>query len=121
VCNRPLNKFVTEYPFAIGVDLFFCAALLAISGGYHSPYYLYALSPLLAGAFFFQLRGALASSVAFTPLYLLANLPSAQPTSTADNISLMTQLAGIWFIPILFAYPSTLLKDVNRSEDLSKA
>jgi signal transduction histidine kinase len=34
----------------------------------------------------------------------------------------MTQLAGIWFIPTLFAYPSALLKDINRArEELSKA
>jgi signal transduction histidine kinase len=34
----------------------------------------------------------------------------------------MTQLAGLWLFPILFAYPSTLLKDINRArEDLSGA
>ena len=34
----------------------------------------------------------------------------------------MTQLAGIWLFPILFAYPSTLLKDINRArEELSSA
>jgi signal transduction histidine kinase len=122
VFNRLLNKLVTEYPFAIAVDLLFCAALLAASGGYQSPYYLYALGPLLAGAFFFQLRGAIAISVAFTPLYLLANSLAAQLNSTIDKLSVVTQLAGIWFIPILFAYPSTLLKDINRArEELSKA
>jgi signal transduction histidine kinase len=122
IFNRPLNKFVIEYPFAIGLDLFFCAGLLAASDGIHSAYYLYALSPLLAGAFFFQLRGALAISAAFTPLYLIANFLSSQTTSTADNINLMTQLAGIWFIPTLFAYPSALLKDINRArEELSIA
>lgn len=122
VFNRPLNKLVIEYPFALGLDIFFCVALLAASGGIHSPYYLYALSPLLAGAFFFQLRGAIAISVAFTPLYLLTSFLSSQPNSPVDNISLMTQLAGIWFIPTLFAYPSALLKDINRArEELSKA
>lgn len=122
VFNRLLNKFVTDFPLAIGVDLFFCAALLAISGGYDSPYYLYALSPLMAGAFFFQLSGAIAASVAFTPLYLLANSLGAQSNSTINSIGLATQLAGIWFIPALFAYPSTLLKDINRArEELSTA
>jgi signal transduction histidine kinase len=122
VFNRLLNKFVIEYPFAIGLDLLFCAALLAASGGLHSVYYLYALSPLLAGAFFFQLRGAIAISAAFTPLYVFAIFLSSQPSSSFDDISLMTQLAGIWFIPTLFAYPSALLKDINRArEELSRA
>jgi signal transduction histidine kinase len=96
--------------------------MLAISGGSHSPYYLYALSPLLAGAFFFQMRGAIAASLTFTPLYILVNSLGTQINSTTDNITLMTQLASIWLIPILFAYPSTLLKDINRArEDLSNA
>ena len=122
VFHRRLNKLVIAYPFAIGLDLLFCAMLLAVSGGSHSAYYLYALSPLLAGGFFFQLRGAIAVSISFTPLYILANSLGAQINSTIDNISLMTQLAGIWFIPALFAYPSTLLKDINRArEELSNA
>jgi signal transduction histidine kinase len=120
--NCPLNKFVIEYPPVIGLDLLFCAALLAVSGGVHSPYYLYALSPLLAGAFFFQLRGAIGISAAFTPMYIVGNFLGSQLNSATDNISLMTQLAGIWLIPGLFAYPSTLLKDINRArEELSKA
>jgi signal transduction histidine kinase len=122
VFNRPLNKIVIEYPFAIGFDLLFCATMLAVSGGTHSAYYFYALSPLLAGAFFFQLGGAIIASITFTPLYMLAyylGVPISFPT---DHVTLMTQLAGIWFIPTLFAYPSTLLKDINRArEELSKA
>lgn len=122
VLSGPLNKSVIEYPFTIGIDLLFCAALLAASGNYHSPYFLYALSPLLAGAFFFQMRGALVVSLVFTPLYILAHFLGTPINSTIDNITLLTQLAGIWLIPILFAYPSTLLNDINRaSEELATA
>lgn len=120
VANRTLNQLVIDHPALISIDLVFTAGLLAVSGGSHSPYYLYALSPLLAGAFFFQMRGALTVSVIFTPLYLLASYyPS---TRAPDNIILMTQLAGIWLIPILFAYPSILLKDITQArEELSSA
>ena len=122
IFNRRLNQFVIHYPFAIGFDLLFCAGILAVSGGYHSPYYLYALSPLLAGAFFFQAGGAIAASLIFTPLYILANSLGTQISSAIDSITVMIQFAGIWLIPILFAYPSILLKDINRArEDLSKA
>jgi signal transduction histidine kinase len=96
--------------------------LLAASGGSRSPYYLYALSPLLAGAFFFQLRGALLISAAFTPLYWLASFFSSRLNSPVDNVNLVTQLAGVWFLPILLAYPATLLNDINRARgDLSMA
>ncbi len=118
--NKSLNQLVIDRPYAMSIDLLFSAFILTVSGGTHSPYYLYALSPLLAGAFFFQARGALLTSLLFTPLYLLSNY--FHPIQTSDNIALMTQLAGIWLFPILFAYPSTLLKDINRArEELSNA
>jgi len=111
--NRRLNKQVIEHPILLGVDLIFTAGILAISGGSHSPYYLYALSPLLAGAFFFHMRGALVASFVFTPMYLIGNYLSPQ----TDLIVLTTQFAGIWLIPILFAYPSILLKYINQARD----
>lgn len=118
--NRRLNQLVMDHPFVMGVDLLFSASLIGVTGGSHSPYYLYALSPLLAGAFFFQARGALLASLIFTPLYLFSNY--VQPAEASDGIILMTQLAGIWLFPMLFAYPSTLLKDINRArEELSSA
>lgn len=113
--HRPLNKLVEKAPLFLSVDLLFSAGVLAVSGGSHSPYYFYALSPLLAGAFFFQLRGALSVSTIFTPLYLLANWFALQNSS--DVIVLMTQLAGVWLLPFLFAYPSSLLKSVNQANE----
>ncbi len=117
--NPYLNRAVTKRPLFLGVDLIFCALVLVISGGSHSPFYLYALSPVLAGAFFFQMRGALSAASAFTALYLLAdhvaqrwmNLP---PT---PGISLITQVAGIWLFPILLAYPSLLLREIKQARD----
>jgi signal transduction histidine kinase len=123
LANRSLNQLVLDHPVLISIDLFFSAALLGVSGGTHSPYYLYALSPLLAGAFFFQMRGALAVSAGFTPLYLIGVYWNAQSTlAPTDVIVLTSQLAGIWLIPILFAYSSVLLKDINQArEDLANA
>ncbi|RJP53040.1 MAG: sensor histidine kinase [Anaerolineaceae bacterium] len=117
--NRPLNKLVIEHPAILGADILFSAFVLSISGGTNSPYYLYALSPLLAGAFFFQMRGALTAAAVFTPLYLLANHFS---TPTENLILRASELAGIWLFPILFAYPSTLLRDISRArEELAHA
>src|SRR6266498_5482450 len=116
LANRQLNQLVTDHPTFIGIDLLFSSAILAVSGGSHSPYYLYALSPLLAGAFFFQMRGALSVSAVFTSLYLMGNYLNSQTmVAQADIITITSQLAGIWLIPILFAYPSILLKDINKA------
>ena len=120
VFNRQLNLLVTSHPYAISVDLLFSTFILAVSGGLHSAYYLYALSPLLAGAFFFQIRGALFVSTFFTPLYWFSIYNNFARAN--DTVFIITQLAGIWLFPLLFAYPSTLLKDINRArEELSSA
>ena len=120
IFNRQLNQLVVEHPLVMGIDLLFSAFILAASGGSNSPYYLYVLSPLLAGAFFFQIRGALIVSATFTPLYLFSNY--FRSDQTTDGIAVITQLAGIWCIPILFAYPSTLLKIISQArEELAAA
>lgn len=122
--NRSLNRLVTEQPFVIGIDLIFCALVLAISGGSRSPYYLYTLSPLLTGAFFFQVRGALGAAASFTPLYFAADAITRRLTDSGppESVPLITQLAGIWLIPALFAYPAVLLSEVDRAcDELSAA
>ena len=117
--HRQLNRLVVTYPLLLGVDLLASAALLGASGGSRSPYFLYALSPLLAGAFFFQMRGALAVAAVFTPLYLLSNSLSIRGVQVQplDSGTVITELAGIWLIPILFAYPARLLKVLNQARD----
>ncbi len=121
ITHQRLNKLVERVPALLSLDLLFSAGILAVSGGSHSPYYLYALSPLLAGAFFFQLNGALLVSAIFTPLYFLANWVAPQDDSI-DFIVLVTQLAGVWLLPFLFAYPSSLLKSLRETnEELANA
>ena len=120
IYNHKLNKAVLERPAFLGIDILFSAILLAMSGGAGSPYYLYALSPLLAGAFFFQVRGALLASFFFTPLYILIQVYLQKAATDAATFTL--QITGIWLLPLLFAYPSTLLKSVNKAnEDLANA
>ncbi|MGE5248664.1 MAG: histidine kinase [Bacteroidota bacterium] len=124
LANRWLNRWVLRYPLLLGADLLFMGAILALSGGAHSPYYLYALSPLLAGAFLFQMRGALVVSLVFTPLYLVANALTSGGVSlsASDGVIVITELAGVWFLPVLFAYPARLLKILNQAgDDLARA
>ncbi len=116
---RHLNRIVIEHPAVIGIDLIFGAFVLTVSGGSYSPYYLFALSPLLAGAFFFQVRGAVVSATTFTFLYLLADslahrVPELPP---AESVTLVTHLAGIWLLPMLLAYPAVLLQKIKHAHD----
>ena len=115
--HRPLNQRLLTNPGLLGVDLLFSAGLLAFSGGSESPFYLYALSPLLAGAFFFQFKGALAVTATFTPLFWMALRFSSQlvPTGPVNPSQLFSQVAGIWLMPFLVAYPSALLERLRAA------
>jgi len=119
IFNRPLNKLVATAPFALGIDLLFSASLLSLSGGARSPYFLYALSPLLACAFFFQLRGAISGAAFFTPLYLLSDFIFRRVSGApaVESAELITQLISLWVFPLLFAYPTVLLKAINQTSD----
>jgi signal transduction histidine kinase len=113
-----LNRWLVQHPWLLGFDLVFTAGLLAVSGGTYSPYYLYALSPLLAGAFFFQIRGAVLISAMYTVFYLLALAVSQRSGGLpADPTQFFTQLAGIWLIPVLFSYPVYLLNRLRDTRD----
>ncbi len=110
VFHGPLNRLVLRWPLLLVTDMWFSALLIWLTGGVYSPYYLYALSPLLAGAFFFQYRGAFISAATFTPLYLLTLLSHGLPITDAFvSQTLFMELAGIWLLPTLVAYPSALL------------
>lgn len=127
VFHRSLNGWLLRRPILLGVDLIFTVALLVASGGALSPYYLYALSPLLAGAFFFQMRGALISTAVFTLLFLTSfALPqdligTSMAAGSIPNLA-FTQLVGAWAVAALFGYASMLLKELRLAHtDLEAA
>jgi len=120
---RALNRLLIRLPYLLILDMLLAAGVIAVSGGTQSPYYLYALSPLLAGAFFFQMRGALTSAGFFAVSYLAALLVSQRIYATPVQLdALVTELAGIWLIAILIGYPSVLLKRLRQAHtDLEEA
>lgn len=113
-----LNRLLRRRPALLALDLAFGAALLAVSGGWRSPYYLFVLSPLLAAAFFFQLRGALIATAAFVPMYGLAvwaaTVIGAPPP---DGLVLSLAVVGFFLVAGLFGYAATLLARVRLAHD----
>lgn len=117
------NRQILRRPLLFGLDLIIVAALVALTGGDQSPYYLYALSPILAAAYFFQLRGGLAAAGAITPLYLAALWVSMQLTSIPPNpITVAAEITGFFLLVALFSFPSALLKQLqNTARELERA
>ncbi len=110
-----VNRLVTRVPFVFATDLLFVTLLLALTGGSGSPYYLLALSPLLASAFFFQMRGALITASVFTFFYLGALVARV---AAFDALQTVTQIASFYLIAILLGYSSILFERIQRDRAL---
>lgn len=118
-----LNRLVQSHPTSFGVDLLIAAAFVAATGGTQSPYYLFALGPILAAAFFFRMRGGLVAAGVFTAFYLAAIEASLvigqQPVQIMQAL---TQTASFFLIAVLFGYPSVLLTRIQEaSSELATA
>ena len=110
-----VNRWVLRFPAILAIDLAIVAIFLALTGGTASPFYLYALSPLLAAAFFLRLRGALIAASIFTIFYALAlNLT----TTSFELLQLVTQIVSFFLIAILFGYSAILIEQSRRNRAL---
>ena len=114
-----LNAAVRQRPLLLLVDFIFCAALARFSGGWNTPYYLYAFSPLLAAAFFFELRGALLSASGMALLFVVAGVGV---TPNQNGLSLVAQVVGFFLIAGAFGYATTLMARLTSSNvELNRA
>ena len=114
-----LNAAVRQRPLLLLVDFIFCAALTAFSDGWNTPYYLYAFSPLLAAAFFFELHGALLSASGMAILFVAAGVGV---TPNQNWLSLVAQVVGFFLIAGAFGYATTLMSSLTSSHlELNRA
>lgn len=115
----PLNYSLKQRPWILGFDLLFVAVLLALAGGWRSPYYLYILSPILAAAFFFQIRGALIAVTLFLPLYFGAIIFDIEFLGRTNPEWLVVILftIGSYLIGITVGYVSHLLAQLQSTQD----
>lgn len=111
-----LNHLVLKKPAWLLLDMALSATFIAMTGGMVSPYERYALLPLLAAAFFFQIRGGLIAAVAYTPLYLAATLVARQWSGVALDVQdAITQITIFVLIALIFGYPSVLLQRLREA------
>ena len=115
--QKQLNQWLLRYPFLMGLDMIFVAMLLSLTDAPLSPFYLYALSPILAGGFFFPTKSWLGALV-FTPLYIISLVIGKPLSYTFANLDVVvTQFVGLWVFPALFSYAASLLDEITRSNE----
>jgi signal transduction histidine kinase len=110
-----VNRWVIRLPAILGIDLVIVAIFLALTGNTTSLFYLYALSPILAAAFFFRMRGALYAAATFTLFYAIALIPVGIPI---DLLHALTQIISVFLIAVLFGYSGILIQDIRNERAL---
>ncbi len=113
-----INRWVVRLPLFLGVDLVVVSFFVAFTGGTSSLFYLYALSPLLAAAFFLRMRGAMLAAIALAALYLLALSLVAAPVAF---LNVLSQIISFFLIAILFGYSAILIERIRRDRTLLAA
>ena len=115
---RQLNRAVLERPWLLALDMLAAAGLMAWTGGWQTPYYLYALSPLFAAAFFFRLRGALIAAVGFAVLYLAGVLLAYDANGEPPNwLTVSTAVVGAFLIGGVFGFASDMVRRLRLARD----
>ncbi len=113
-----LNQSLRQRPFLLTIDLLVAMWLIMFTGGWQSPFYLYALSPLLIAAFFFGLRGALATSTPFSIFYVgILLLIAGRNNLSPDWLLMVTSVVGFFLISGTFGYASNLLTQLSQASE----
>ncbi len=110
-----VNRQVIRFPALLGLDLVIVSVFLTYTGATASLFYLYALSPLLAAAFFFRLRGALFAATVFTISY---GVVLATSGVVIDLLHGLTQIISFFLIAFLFGYSAILVEHIRKDRAL---
>ncbi|MBV9468868.1 MAG: hypothetical protein JO316_08670 [Abitibacteriaceae bacterium] len=116
VWHPKINGRLQQQPLLLGLDFALVTILTALTGGTLSPYGLYAYTPLVLSAFFFQIRGGLIAATTFTPLYLLSIAVAQRLTGNQpDAIQALGHILSIYLVVLIFGYSAMLLQRVKQS------
>jgi signal transduction histidine kinase len=113
-----LNEALVEWPWLLVADLLLVSGLAALSGGWQTPYYLYALSPLLGAAFFFQIRGALLAAALLSLSYMATIFALYSRDGDRPNwLVVVMALVGFFLIGAAFGFASSLVRRLRVARD----
>ena len=116
--STQLNQALRHRPWLLAADLVLMATLVALTGGWQTPFYVYSLNPLLIAAFFFGLRGAVTAVSLFLPLYAAAlTIAAAQIGETFNWLWVVTAVVGYYLISGTFGFAAGLLTSLRLAQD----
>jgi len=100
-----------SHPYLLAIDVALSCYLLSGTGGFASPYYLYAFTTMMIGSFIFAYRGALifASAQSLVLLWVVHNAGYAIADIVEQGEHLVTDITFYYLTALSFAYLSSLL------------
>lgn len=109
-----VNRLLIKYPFLLVFDIAYCAFLTGFTNGWRSPFWLHLMSPVLLGAFWFKLKGAVLSAATLSFFHTVAlhlnGYTLAYMLKTHWLESLLGDYFSFFLVGIFFAYPATLVE-----------
>lgn len=119
-CHPFIYKKIKKQPLLLGIDYLICFGLIALSGGWRSPYYLYSFSPTLLAAILGKMKGGIIGATISASLNLLALTLNGYNPQKLIGIGykddLIADQLSFFLIGIFFAYPVILTERLDKSK-----
>lgn len=118
-----LSRWFEDNPWLLVLDGAWSLLVVHLSGGWGSPFYLFALNSVLAPAFLYRLRGATLASFGFSISYLIVLLltePGYEAFFRPDG-RLHSEAVSAPINPFMVAYFAALLAEVLDRLEQEKA
>lgn len=101
------------------IDLITCGLLQSVGGGWRSAWYLYSISPILAAAFLYHMKGALITAVFSSLFYFLSILVNGydlfKQLITLNPDDLISNLFSYFLTAAIFAYPCIVFDRLTKT------
>lgn len=113
-----IMPLLTSNPYLLAIDIAVSGYLLFSTNGYESPYYIYAFSTMMIGAFICAYRGAIIIASVYSVMWLwivdIAGHSVAGVFEMGEH--LVTDVTFFYLTALSFAYLSKLLKALDIAD-----
>lgn len=117
--GRYLWPLIEQRPALLVVDIFVSIALVSVSGGWASPYYLYSFSPVLMAGIILGLRETIVTGFVTALGFFIGAYVNGSTLSAVMKADLIDDYVAAavsyLFVAILFSYPAGLSKQLALS------
>lgn len=114
-----LFKEIRRYPCLLGLDICICTFMIYTSGGWRSPFYLYALSPLLVAGYIYKTKMVFIWAGILSGLYYLSLLLNGYTLQRVFQMGILNDYilhyASFFFVAFFFTLFFATVEELEES------